>query len=114
MNPARLMTRTVTIRHRAVDVDELDDMGNPTTTETTFDVPGDLQQTQRDEIDANADVQRSRWTLFLAPAAAGRVDGSDVAVVDGREYTLDGPPWEAWNPRLRKVTHLEATVRRTV
>jgi hypothetical protein len=114
MNPARLMTRPVTILHRAVDPDELDEMGNPTTVETSFTVLGDLQQTQRDEVDTNADVQRSRWTLFLEPAAAGRVDGSDIAVVSGAAYQFDGPPWEAWNPRLRRVTHLEASVRRTV
>jgi hypothetical protein len=112
MNPARLLTRKVIVIRRTA-TSTPDEMGNPTVAETSRMFRGDIQQANRDENTANTDVQGARWNVFLEAAAADFAEGSAAVSVDGIEYELVGPPWPAYNPRLRRITHVQAEARRT-
>lgn len=128
MNPARLMTQRCTLHVTELTEDgPRDDYGN--VVPVSFDVPDVkclLQQTQnvsqRGESGAGlAEVQTESFRVLL-PARIVRLvedvevevkpDGIDSITVDGDDYELSGPPWRVHNPRLRRVTHVEATVKR--
>lgn len=115
MDPTRLMTMPATITPRVADGrDELNDVvlaeGDPIV------LPGGpgngvwIEQNLRDETrDAN-NVRSESWRLFALPSLV--LDAGAKVEVDGVEYEVDGPPWRATNPRLRTVSHIEATLRR--
>lgn len=108
MDPTPLMTQTATITPQA----GTDAYGDPLPAGTPFDVACWLFQTRRDEkrTIVGEDMQAETWTLYLPPGTT--VDGNDNVAVDGVTYEVVGPPWPAFNPRSRKVTHIEATLRR--
>lgn len=108
MDPTPLMTQTATISTPVPSgVDEYNDV---TTTPTTATVACWLHQTARDENTVNQNLQGQTWQVYFPPGTS--VDGSATITVDDLDYELVGPPWPAFNPRLRRVTHIEATVRR--
>lgn len=115
MNVARLLTLTAVVTNPVV-VDEdtpHDEMGDPVAAPAdplTF--KGWYEQVLRSEDTANTDQQTEKWRLYLEPAAAGQVDGSATVEIGGGGFEMDGPPWEATNPRTGQVTHVEATMRR--
>lgn len=112
MNVGRLINLNGTITPRADGTEDVfgDDVaadGSP------FAVKYWLQQSDRSEQTVNADTQAQTFTLFLRSEVTGRVDGSALFTdADANDYEFDGPPWTATNPRTRKVTHLEATIRK--
>lgn len=112
MDPSRLLTLVGTFTERIAG-SSTDEMGDPTTTQTETTWRCWLQQDQRQENTVNTDVQQSRWTLFIEPAAEGPVSGRGTVTIASITYEFDGPPWPAHNPRLGRTTHLEATLRRT-
>lgn len=109
MSASRLMTQTGTLHH--VTQSGSDEYNDPTTSETTETVGCLLQQ--RTRIEQTAGGQISTETLVLFLPAGTDVDTIDYVTVDGLDYQLDGPTWEAFNPRSRSVSHIEAWVRRT-
>jgi hypothetical protein len=113
VDPSRLLFLTGTVTHRTTNTTVVDEMGDPTTTTTSAEWKCWIEQVQRSEQTINTDVQQSRWRLYLELAADGQVAGGDAIEVQGVAYEFDGPPWPAFNPRTRQVTHLEADVRRT-
>lgn len=88
-----------------------DDYGNETDTTTEVETVCELQQTRRDEPDAQGELSDTTWQLFLP--ASTEISTGDSVMVDGVVYELVGAPWPARNPRTRTVSHVEATVRRT-
>lgn len=108
MDPSRLMTQTGTLHH--VTETGTDEYNDPTTSETTTTVGCLIQQRTRIEQTAGGQVSTETLVLFL-PAGTD-VDTLDYVTVDGRDYQIDGPPWEAFNPRSEAVSHIEAWVRR--
>lgn len=115
MNPERLMTLPCTITHVAQD-GAVDVYGNPTDTTTTTVLTGSpgcwIEQVRRSEDTVDKDQQVGQWHGYFPPAV--ELDGSDRVEALGDVYEVDGPPWPAWNPRLRRVTHIEATLARVV
>lgn len=112
MDPTRLMTQEATITNVTQSATVRDELGDPTVTTTTATVDCWLHQVARSEHGDNNNVQDQRWALYVP---AGTVlNGADRVTVEGATYEVDGPPWPAHNPRLRRVTHIEATLRRVV
>lgn len=109
MDPTRLMTQECTITHLTLDGGH-DEYHNPTSAGVDTTVACWLHQTQRSEQTVDADTQIQTWQLYLPPDTT--VDGSDHITVDGDVFELAGPPWSAFNPRLRRVTHIECTLRK--
>lgn len=111
MNPTHLMTQTGTLRRRAQTGPD-DVFGDPTIVETTDAVRCAIFGGSAGEITDGRQIESQDLTLFLPPDAD--VEAVDAITVDGRTYELDGTPWRAWNPRLRRYTHYQARLRRTV
>lgn len=108
---SQLLNRPVTIRVRtAGDVDVYND---PTSTTADVQTVGYLDQRLRSEDESDgAQTQEDRWRLMVP--ADTTVTGWDAVVVADVVYEVFGPPWQVWNPRTRRVSHVEATLRRTV
>lgn len=110
MDPSRLMTQEATITNVSQSAAK-DEYGDPTaTTVTATKVDCWLHQVARTEHGDNNNVQDQRWALYVPPGTI--LNGSDRVTVEGVTYEVEGPPWPAHNPRLRRVTHIEATLRR--
>lgn len=102
----RLLTRACTIERVTEPADDYDQTpGVPTAIETRC----ELQQTKTDEQLEGA-AQETEWLLFL-PADV-ELAGADAVVVDGTRYQLTGDPWPVHNPRIGRVDHIEARLRR--
>jgi hypothetical protein len=116
MDPSRLMTQpaTITPRHPADDPDEYNDEvledGDPIELDGTVGTGVLLQQSSRTENINGANVVVETLTLFLPIAVA--FGDRDAITVDGVTYEADGPPAHMWNPRLKRYTHVEASVKR--
>lgn len=112
MNPTRLMTLegTVTRRARTGAADDLGDRTYTTATEGPYKCW--IWQTRRYENTVNGDVQAEDYGIAIEAAAAGYVTGGDAITIDDVVYEFDGPPWETFHPRLRRVTHLEGTLKK--
>lgn len=112
MNPTRLLTLNgiVTSRARA---GALDDLGDRTYTVLTL---GPYKcwiwQTRRYEDTVNQDTQGEDYGIAIERAAEGYITGGDAITIDNVVYEFDGPLWEAFHPRLRRVTHLEGTLKK--
>jgi hypothetical protein len=128
MRPDRVMTQRCSLHARFLDetTEERDDYGNPVPTVVDIpDVPCFMWQAQnvalRGEGSGLAEIQEESFRVILPATIYGRVagstveiqpDGVDAMTVDGLRYEMHGPPWRVFNPRLRRSTHVEATVRR--
>ncbi len=114
MNVANLLRQTVTVT-TIVASGTTDDMGDPgvEADEETTDFAGYLWQTQSDEDTANTDVQTETFDLVLHKSAAGLVDASSRATVDGITYEVIGTPWQAVNARTTQIEYVKMKVRRT-
>jgi hypothetical protein len=108
MDPTRLMTQTCTITHVA-DTGAADPYGDPAEMATTTTSPCFLSFTPGTE-NTDETVQIQTPTLFIPPGAA--LDGGDRVAVDGVTYQVDGVPAVHFNPRLRRTTHIQATLKR--
>ena len=105
-----LMSRMGTLVSVADSVDT-DIYGNVTETETETSVRPTLPHPARDQVPAPGAGQVGAYRLFL-PAATS-VAGVDRFIDDqGDSYEFDGPPEKVWNPRMKRYSHIEATVRR--
>ena len=105
-----LMSRMGTLVSVADSADS-DVYGNVTETETETSVRYELQQQARDEVPDPGAWQVGAYRLSL-PAATS-VAGVDRFIDDqGDTYEFDGPPEKVWNPRAKRYSHIEATVRR--
>lgn len=108
-----LLTLTATVTPRATS-ETLDEMGDPTVVDgDPVDYPAWLWQTQATEDNANRTLSGETFQLALDRTAAGNVHAADKVTVSGVAYEIDGPPWEATNPRNGVVEYVLATVRRT-
>lgn len=114
MNPARLFPSAVTI-HRVTQDGPPDEMGDPTeeTVSTSYARAGSVWQVQRRDETGNTDVQYEEWKGALRRDFAELLDGTDRITVEGIDFTLEGPPWPARNPRTGRIEFLEVTLRRT-
>jgi hypothetical protein len=102
-----LINRPAKLIRRTVSEDEFD----PAVTTTETDVDCELQQRKRKEQDEAGEVSDTEWLLLLPTGTA--VDTGDAIVVEGQKFEVVGDPWEARNPRTKRASHIEATVRRT-
>lgn len=109
MRPTRLMTRVATLR--TATLEGVDSYGNPQIRYVERTIKCELQQTSHDDDTVDAHTQTQTFNLFMPPATPA--DGWAQIVVDGMTMELTGPPWQARNPRTQRITHLQATVRRT-
>lgn len=112
MDVRRLLKLDVEITH-ITDTGPPDEMGDPGEEITTSSFKGWYWQTRRDEDTANIAVSREEHRLALEPAAFGQVHAGDRAAVDGLTFEVDGPPWNARNPRTGILEFVEATIVRT-
>lgn len=116
MDPTRLMTQPATITPRVVAADpddyndEILEDGEPIELDGSSGHGVFLSQRDRSESGDAENVTTETWALYLPHDID--VDATATITVDDVTYEFDGPPWRAYNPRLRRVTHLEATVRR--
>lgn len=105
-----MMTQTVTITPRDTEASP-DEYNDDTYTDgTPVETVGWMHQTQRSESTAAGQVDEQTWALYLPPDTI--VKSLDKVAVDGDDFEVIGPPWPANNPRLHRVTHIEATLRR--
>lgn len=109
-DPSEYLTQTGAVALRDPGPDK-DVFGDNVPAETTVSFACWLFQTVRAENTVGGDVQAQTWTLILAPAAAGVVDGSSAITVDDIAYEFTGPPWPAKSP-VDGIVFLEATVSR--
>lgn len=108
---SQLLNRPVTIRVRTVD--GVDVYNDPTTVTADVETVGYLDQRVRAEDESDgSQIQEDQWRLMVP--ADTTVSGWDAVVVGDVVYEVHGPPWQVWNPRTRRVSHVEATLRRTV
>lgn len=111
MTLSTLINRPCTIVQRSAS-GETDIYGDAVPGETRVDAVCELQQTRRDEPDAQqGGLADTVWTAFLLPEA--QIDSGDRLVVDGVEYEVVGDPWVARNPRAQADSHIEVTLERT-
>lgn len=106
---AQLLNTPVTITRRTAS-GAIDEYGDETSTESTVETVGELQQTARDERDLSGETSETTWLLFLP--AGTEIGTADAVTVDGQTYELVGAPWPARNPRTKTVSHVQATVKR--
>ena len=111
MNPQRLMTLPCTIDHVA-QTGAADVYGDPTETTTTTASTCWIEQIRRSDDTLLSSQQSEQWAGYFRPDVV--IDGSDRVTVDAATYQVMGPPWRAFNPRLKRVTHIEATLERVV
>ena len=93
-------------RRRASGVE--DRYGNEIPTENTVSTVCELQQKRRNEDGSHNELSDTEWHLFLPVGTS--LDASDVVIVDGMEYEVEGDPWEVRNPRTRAASHVEASL----
>lgn len=116
MDPTRLMTQAATITPRVVgdEPDEYNDEvlvdGTPIVLAGAAGNGVSLQQASRNEQTVGGVVTIETLTLFLPTTVA--FTALDKIMINGQDYEADGPPAQQWNPRLKRYTHVEATVKR--
>jgi hypothetical protein len=112
MDPRRLLPLDGIVTARA-RTGVADDLGDRTYTVLTL---GPYKcwiwQTRRYEDTVNADIQAEDFGIAIELAAAGYVTGGDAITIGNLVYEFDGPPWEVFHPRLRRITHLEGTLKK--
>lgn len=102
------MTQTATVSHVSTSGPP-DPYGNPTEVVTTTETPCFMSYGPGSEQEAEA-VQVTTPVLFVPPDVA--LDGGDRVEVDGETFEVDGPPARHYNPRLKRVTHVQAQMKR--
>ncbi len=110
MTSTHLLTQTATMANRTA-TGARDVFGDPTDVETSSTAKCYLYQTTRTEQTAGADLALEEWRIVLEPDA--RIGAGDGLTVDGVAFEVYGEPWPVFNPRTRRVDHIEATLRRT-
>lgn len=109
MDPTRLMTQDATVTPRSVTTtDEYND--DVLTDGTPYTTICFLWQTQRSEDTGRDNIEAETFQASFPPT--DDLAATYKVTVDGVAYEIDGPPWAAFNPRLREVTHQEVTLRR--
>lgn len=90
-----------------------DEYGNPTDTTLTAATRCYIEQRNATENTNDRSTTSEDWLLMLPAGTA--VDATDRVTVDGYgTFEVIGPPWPVRNPRADAISHVEATVRRTV
>lgn len=113
MNVDRLLNLPVTLT-KVVRQGGEDMFGDPSEVLTSYTFRGWIAQASSDEDTVNRDMQAETFTLYVDRSAAGTIAGSDRVTVEGTTYEVAGPPWSAINPRTGTVSHVVATITRTV
>lgn len=111
VNPARLIKLSGVLTVRSFDGPP-DDYNNPTETTVARSVLCWYEQAQAAEATANTNRQEETHRLFLR--SCEDMTGWDRLAVNGLEFEVIGPPWEAVNPRTRQVSHIEARGKQVV
>ena len=124
MDPSRLLRQPIIVEH-VTQTGAPDEMGDPTEVRTWTRYLGWVWQTSASETTGNGVVAVERWDLALERAAVGNLDTGDriipngVLDVDdnlvpgGDSFDVDGPPWEARNPRTQLVEYVQARLVRS-
>lgn len=109
-SPTHLLNMTATITTVAHTGAE-DGYGVPAEVTTTSAVRCWIHQTRRADDAGPVATQDQTWEAYFP---AGTVfGGGDRVTVNGSAYEVDGPPWEATNPRTGRDVMVVATLRRT-
>lgn len=112
MTLERLLTQTIEILpYEESAVNEYNDpepgFGDPVEVQGYLE-KRDTSGKQEETIDRETAV--SRWLLVVGPTAP--LGHRDRIAYDGETYEVDGTVHRVWNPRMRRVHHLEAELRR--
>jgi hypothetical protein len=112
MDPRRLLSLNgiITTRSRSGVADDLGDRSYTVLTRGPYKCW--IWQTRRYEDTVNQDTQAEDYGIAIELAAAGQFTGGDAITIQNVVYEFDGPPWDAFHPLLRRVTHIEATLKR--
>lgn len=114
MSLTSLINRPCRVIHR-VPSGETDEYGREIQGEEIIDTVCELQRVTRrvaeEEAGLYGDLSDTLWKAFFLPGLDLRT--ADTLIVDGQSYELVGDPWDARNPRTRRPSHIEVTVRRT-
>ncbi len=112
---AQLLNTPCTIIRRSPSGDE-DDYGNeeqkPEDVETVCEVQKQVRRASEEPGD-QGELSDTLWTGFF-PAGTELRTGDAVRVDALGEFEMVGDPWPVWNPRTKAVSHIEASLRRTV
>lgn len=104
MSVNRLLTQPLTLYPASVTLDdyhnEVRGLGDPVP------VKGLLQQLSSVEYLTDRDTTVTQWTVFLPAGTA--VDPQSRVEYLGQMFEVTGAPEQVWNPRLARVTHIEA------
>lgn len=111
MSLEQLLNQPLTLIHRGQT--GTDQYGNDVAgTTSTEGIVGYIEQTDATELTVDRETYTSNHRAFLP--ADTQVTASDQLTDDqGNTYEVIGPPDTAYNPRLRKVSHIVAHLRVT-
>lgn len=108
MSLANLLNQPCTITHQA-QTGAVDDYGNPTWETTTTETVCYAEQRRTEEDTLDQSTGTEEWRVLI-PAGVTVAD-QDRLNVDGLALEVYGPPWPVWNPRTRRVSHVEIRAR---
>lgn len=125
MDLSRVLRSRLVVEH-VEQIGAPDEMGDPTEEKTWTVFLGYVWQTQADETTANSATAREDWQFALERSARGQIDAGDRIYADaeldeagdyvegtGRPFDVDGPPWEALNPRTQIVEYVHGRLVRS-
>lgn len=67
---------------------------------------GYLEQKDTTEFQDDRQTVVSRWTVYLP--AGSTITATGYVTVGAQRFQVDGEPWHVYNPRTRRVDHVEA------
>lgn len=125
MDLSRVLRQPIIVEHVTQDGPP-DEMGDPTEVLTYTRYLGWVWQTSVSEQTANGVVAVEDWRMALERTASGTVatgdrvipnglldDGVLVPGSGGEPFDVDGPPWDALNPRTQLVEFVQAKLVRS-
>ena len=126
MDLSRLLRQPIIVEHVTQD-GAPDEMGDPTEVRTYTRFLGWVWQTNASEQTANGVVAVESWQLALERSARGQLDTGDRIIPNGTldedgqlvpgsgddPFDVDGPPWEARNPRTQLIEYVSAQLVRS-
>lgn len=129
MSLTGLLSTPCTVHLRAAARDSGDDVvrdryNNPVLEDVDLELRGHFEQKSASEDRVDTEAGAEEWLVMLPATYVADADSDtylelpldNVAGVTVGELELEliGPPWPVNNPRLRRVSHLEARGRRVV
>lgn len=125
MDLTRVLRQPIIVEHVTQDGPP-DPMGDPTEEITWTRFLGYVWQTAARDETANRDTATEDWQLALERSASGQLragdriiaggeldDEGDLVPNVGEIFAVDGPPWNALNPRTQLVEYVHARIYRS-